>query len=132
MNGYKKWDGTQRQESLKLFNLAKKAGLIESPKECKICGQTKGILMTYNKNYDVTLSYLPKLLDGKANEMEISLIHKALVPICWRCHRHSLIYSLKISLVFTSTTFPFYFCLIYQFSSSNFKNIQVTIQICIP
>ena len=71
--------------------------------------------MTHNKNYDVTLSYLPKLLDGKANEMEISLI-----------------YSLKISLVFTSTTFPFYFCLIYQFSSSNFKNIQVTIQICIP
>ena len=86
MNGYKKWDGTQRQESLKLFNLAKKAGLIESPKECKICGQTKGILMTHNKNYDVTLSYLPKLLDGKANEMEISQIHKALVPICWRCH----------------------------------------------
>jgi hypothetical protein len=87
MNGYKKWDGTQRQESLKLFNLAKKAGLIESPKACKICGQTKGILMTHNKNYDVTLSYLPKLLDGKANEMEISQIHKALVPICWRCHR---------------------------------------------
>lgn len=53
---------TQRQESLKLFNLAKKAGLIESPKECKICGQAKGILMTHNKNYDVTLSYLPKFL----------------------------------------------------------------------
>ena len=86
MNGYKKWNGSQRQESLRLFNLAKKAGLIETPQKCKICGQTKGILMTHNKNYDVTLSNLPKLLDGKANEMEISLINEVLVPICWHCH----------------------------------------------
>ena len=41
MNGYKIWDGTQRQESLKLFNLAKKAGLIESPKSAKYVARPK-------------------------------------------------------------------------------------------
>lgn len=86
MNGYKKWSGIQREESLRLFKLAQKAGLIKYPRECSICGQTKGILMTHNKNYDVTLKYLPKLLEGSANEMEIKQVHEVLMPICWRCH----------------------------------------------
>ena len=86
MNNYKKWTGAQREESYRLFCKAMNAGLIETPHECKICGQTKGILMTHNKNYDVTLSLLPKLLVGMANDKEKVQIQKVLISLCWRCH----------------------------------------------
>lgn len=62
MNNYKKWTGAQREESYRLFCKARDMGLIEAPHECKICGQTKGVLMTHNKNYDVTLNLLPNYL----------------------------------------------------------------------
>lgn len=86
MNNYRKWTGAQREESYRLFCKARDMGLIETPHKCEICGQTKGILMTHNMDYDVTLSYLPKLLDGTANEKEKAQIQEVLIPVCWRCH----------------------------------------------
>lgn len=86
MNNYKKWTGAQRDESFRLFSKAMQAKLIKSPKKCKICGQTKGILMTHNRDYDVTLNYLPKLLAGTASEREKAQIRQVLIPLCWRCH----------------------------------------------
>lgn len=86
MNSYKKWSGEERTKSLKLTNKAKKMGLLEEPKKCRVCGQEKGILHTHNKDYDVTLAYVPKMLDGTATEEEIAKIKDVLVPICWRCH----------------------------------------------
>ena len=86
MNSYKKWTGAQREESYRLFCKAMNAGLIEAPHKCKICGQTKGILMTHNRNYDVTLNYLPKLLVGTASEEEKAQIRQVLISLCWRCH----------------------------------------------
>lgn len=86
MNNYRKWTGAQREKSYRLFCKAKDMGLIEAPHKCEICGQTKGILMTHNTNYNVTLSYLPRLLDGTANEKEKAQIQEVLIHVCWRCH----------------------------------------------
>jgi len=86
MNSYKKWTGAQRQKSLKLTNEAMKRGLLERPHKCRICGQEKGILHTHNKDYDVTLELVPKMLDGTATEEEMAKVKEVLVPICWRCH----------------------------------------------
>lgn len=86
MNNYKKWTGEERKKSLVLFNKAVKMGLIPRPTKCRICGQTEGILQTHNEDYDATLNYIPKMIDGTATEEEKAAVFKALVPICWRCH----------------------------------------------
>lgn len=86
MNGFQKWSGEERQKSLALTNQATRMGLLDKPKKCRVCGQDKGILHTHNKDYDVTLAYVPKMIDGTATEEEIKAVKDALVPICWRCH----------------------------------------------
>lgn len=83
---YKKWSGQERQKSLALFNKAKKMGLISEPTKCRVCGQEKGILHTHNKDYDVTLEILPKMIEGVATAEEVEKVNDVLVPICWRCH----------------------------------------------
>lgn len=86
LNSFKKWSGAERERSLKLTNKAKAMGLLEEPKKCRVCGQTEGILMTHNKNYDVTLKYVPKMIAGTATQEEIEAVKEVLVPLCWRCH----------------------------------------------
>lgn len=86
MNNFKKWSGAEREKSLKLTNKAKALGLLQPAEKCRVCGQTKGILQIHNKNYDVTLAYVPKMLDGTATQEEIDAVKEVLVPLCWRCH----------------------------------------------
>ena len=86
MNNFKKWTGKQREKSLKMTNQAFKMGLLKRPTMCRVCGQTEGILQTHNKDYDVTLALLPKMIAGIANEEEIEAVKEVLVPLCWRCH----------------------------------------------
>jgi hypothetical protein len=86
MKSFKKWSAEERERSLKLTNQAKRMGLLEEPKQCRCCGQTEGILHTHNKNYDVTLSLVPKMITGTATEDEVRQVKEVLVPICWRCH----------------------------------------------
>jgi len=86
MNSYKKWSGEERTRSLRLTNKAKKMGLLDEPKMCRVCGQTEGILHTHNKDYDVTLALVPKMIDGTATKEEVEMVKEVLVPLCWRCH----------------------------------------------
>lgn len=86
MKSFQKWSGEERQKSLRLTNLAKKMGLLKEPKKCRVCGQDKGILHTHNKNYDITLNLVPKMINGTATEEEIESVKEVLVPLCWRCH----------------------------------------------
>lgn len=86
MKSFKKWSAQDRQKSLKLTNEAKKLGLIEEPKKCRACTKEKGIIHSHNKDYDVTLELVPKLITGTATEEEKAKIKDALVPLCWRCH----------------------------------------------
>lgn len=86
MRQYKKWTPQERAKSLRLTTKAKKLGLIKPPTQCKICGQTEGILHYHNQNYDVTLNNVPKMLNGTATEEELQEIKDVLLPICYRCH----------------------------------------------
>ena len=86
MKDYKKWTAAEREKSLALTNEAKRRGLLLPPTKCRICGQTRGILHTHNTNYDATLAYVPKMLEGTATPEEVQAVHDALMPICWTCH----------------------------------------------
>lgn len=86
MKSYKKWSPEERLESLKLTNKARSMGLLEAPTKCRCCGQTEGILHTHNKNYDVTLLLVPKIINGTATQDEVNQVKEVLVPLCWRCH----------------------------------------------
>lgn len=86
MKDYKKWSAAERQKSLALTNEAKRRGLLQEPTKCRICGQEHGILHTHNSNYDATLAFVPKMLEGTATPEEIQAVHDALMPICWTCH----------------------------------------------
>lgn len=65
---------------------AREMGLLDKPTKCRPCGQDKGIIQSHNKDYDVTLAYTQRLINGVATADEIAAIKDALVPICWRCH----------------------------------------------
>lgn len=86
MRTYKKWSGEERLRSLGLTNKAKKLGLISEPTKCNRCGQTEGILQLHNHDYDITLSIVPKMIDGTASKSEIQLVNDTLECLCWRCH----------------------------------------------
>lgn len=83
---WRKWSGEERTKSFNMTAKALRKGLIPFASQCRVCGQTEGILMYHNKNYDVTLAFLPKLLAGTASPEEIDAIREVLVPLCWRCH----------------------------------------------
>lgn len=86
MKNYKKWTAEERNRNLTLYNEAKRKGLMQKPTQCRICGQTKGILHTHCTDYDVSLEMLPKLLEGRITEDEKKQLDEVLLPVCWRCH----------------------------------------------
>ena len=86
MKSFRKWSAADRERSLKLTKKAMSMGLLSAPTKCRCCGQTEGILHTHNKNYDVTLSLVPKMIDGTATPEEVAMVKEVLVPLCWRCH----------------------------------------------
>ena len=86
MKDYKQWTAAQRWQNLDLYKCAKALGLISAPCKCVKCGQTRGILQTHCVDYDVSLSLLPKLLDGSITADERAKLTEVLLPLCWRCH----------------------------------------------
>lgn len=85
MNSYKKWSEKEREKSLRLTNKAKKLGLIPEPTKCRICGRTES-LQLHNEDYDVTLSIVPRIINGTATEEEKKQVDSVLIPICRSCH----------------------------------------------
>lgn len=89
MKSYKGWSPEFRKASLKLTNKAKTLGWIAQPKQCRRCGQTKGILHLHNEDYDVTYYTLTEAFNRfpvSITEHELSELDRVLEPICWRCH----------------------------------------------
>lgn len=86
MRNYKQWTPAQRWRNLKLYREAVALGLIEEPKVCRGCRQDKGIIHMHCVNYDVSLAYLPKLINGTISAEERGKLNNTLVPVCWRCH----------------------------------------------
>jgi len=89
MKSYKGWSPEFRKASLKLTNKAKKMGWIPEPKECRRCGQDKGILHLHNEDYDVTFYTLEEVFNRfpiSITQEEINKLNHVLEPICWRCH----------------------------------------------
>lgn len=86
MKNYKQWTPAQRWRNLGLYKDAIRSGLWSNPSECRICGQKRGILQTHCIDYDISLAYLPKLLQGTITSKERQQLDQVLVPMCWRCH----------------------------------------------
>lgn len=89
MKSYKGWSPDFRKASLKLTNKAKKMGWIPEPRQCRRCGQGKGILHLHNEDYDVTFYTLTEVFDRfpvSITSEEIAKLNEVLEPICWRCH----------------------------------------------
>ena len=86
MKDYKKWTAAERNRSLAMTRKAKLLGFIPKPECCRFCGQKNGILHHHNTDYDVSLSVLPRILNGTATDEEKNALDKVLVPVCWTCH----------------------------------------------
>lgn len=86
MNSYQKWSPQDRTKSLKLYNKAKKMGLLVLPTKCRRCGQEEGTIEHHNHNYDISLEVLPKIIDGCATQEDKDRLYEVLEPLCWRCH----------------------------------------------
>lgn len=86
MREYKQWTAAERNRSLRLTNKAKKLGLIPPPAQCSICGKTEGTLQYHNEDYDATLNFTSKLIDGTITEAEKKAIFASLTPVCKGCH----------------------------------------------
>lgn len=87
MKDYKEWTAQQRWNNLSLFKRAVAMGLILSPAKCCVCGQEKGILQTHCTDYTISLTLLPRLIDGTISDEDKEKLTNVLRPMCWQCHQ---------------------------------------------